>query len=131
MIYGGKTTAFHYGAEKKTVVIPILHVDLNRGISIPTLSDWDKDVTVTSSSHLVSNNVGNCSGRTTFIVMCSQKQDLKSHLLIFRAMNDDNKLVSLRATDVGYMDVIAEWQVSHRLYIVPKMKRLYSFFDNF
>ena len=72
---GQNITAFHYSTEPKTIQIPIHHVNLNNGFSIPIINDWADDATVLTSAYVTWDKIEANLHPTKFVIICCQNQN--------------------------------------------------------
>ena len=101
-------TAFHYSTNPKTVQIPIRHVNLNNGFSIPIINDSADGTMVLTAARVVWDRIQPGLDATKSIIISCQKQNNKPQLLIFRAAVASKKIINLPPTDVVHMEALAK-----------------------
>jgi hypothetical protein len=108
--------AYHYGPNPRIVPVATEHVQINGGFSVPRLTGWFSATTKVLSAFVVSKETEPGLHCTTFLVMCSQFDDLlppkgvdTCELLIFRKGVFGDALVNLRTGDVKHMEGVIKW----------------------
>jgi hypothetical protein len=100
-------SAFHYGTETKPVDIPICHVNLNSGFSIPIINDWSNNTTVLTSAYDIGDEIQTGLNPTKFIFVCSKEKNEEPQLLIFGVVVTSKKngeLVFNQCCVYGHME---------------------------
>ena len=100
--------AFHYSTDPQTVQIPIHHINLNNGFSIPIINDSADDTMVLTAAHVIWDRIQPGLDATKFIIICCQKRNKEPQLLIFRAAVAGKRIINLPLSDVVHMEAVAK-----------------------